>query len=701
MSKITVELLANFPSNGDPLTWEIPLYVHVHNRVEQFVYLDKIKNGAAPIAYLENQQLDSWRNLHLANRSYQIPGNALNKIYQLASWDKVTSTSYSSMYKNILVTHKTYVDENGKTQPLFWKHVLPENTTSVKLQIVEFGERHSVDSGFLFVAADKAIYTNYQNIFDHDTGAYKLYFVQSSGSDGETEHTLLNPEPTVSEGTWEDIDLSTGDWIVGRKVYSRSTGTSGTTFYFSEAATYYIKPLETSLIQPRFPHGRDPQDPWYIRFSAGQLSAFVNSSVRNYRVSEFDLQNFSPAKPYVYSAYGSFTYVNDRILAANRGSLKIDPDNNLHLELFIYDSDSVFIRALSTDAAKEGVRYSSTSVFYETDKILSWDEQSGKIALGLKLLPAWTVEGRYYYEADDYEYTGIDLNPLSNRSFLNKTVVFYMIPDVDDEDHSIHHLVVDRSGAIVECSQAGGYSYPNLQLLTPVGGYNSATVINLPYISETGADSFVSTYTAGASNTYGYCILAEVTYLDRNFPENQIYYDVRVPGAIIKKDKFEDVIAANPKILQSILGYGEFGEEVPRNGVVVLRPPLTLLSDYGGELSESDVKKLITQHLDSAVYPIIQYQYPVSEIDVDSTVVEELTLTWTWEGPSQTYELLRKTNPTDVWTVIDTQVSPGIGTLTYNDTGLVASEVYYYTVRITEDGITFPNGNSVAAKVRA
>ena len=82
-------------------------------------------------------------------------------------------------------------------------------------------------------------------------------------------------------------------------------------------------------------------------------------------------------------------------------------------------------------------------------------------------------------------------------------------------------------------------------------------------------------------------------------------------------------------------------------------------------------------------------------------MVEELTLTWTWEGPSQTYELLRKTNPTDVWTVIDTQVSPGIGTLTYNDTGLVASEVYYYTVRITEDGITFPNGNSVAAKVRA
>ena len=289
MSQIVLNLAAN--TLGDPLSWEVPLYIHVHNRVEQFVYLNEIKEGAAPIAYIENQELDSWRNLHIVNRSYQLPGNALSKIYQIASWDKVTSTAYSSPYKNISITNRTYIDEHGKTQPLFWKHVLPDDTTLAHLQLVEGGERHEIRSGYLFDATTHCIYTNYQNFFDPDTGAYKLWFVQSSTSTGVTTHSLLNPEPVISEATWEDIDLDTGDWKEGVTVYTRSTDSAGTVFYFSVGDTYYIKPLETSLIQPRKPFGRKPTDPWYLRFSAGELTTMANDSARRYRVPEYEQQN--------------------------------------------------------------------------------------------------------------------------------------------------------------------------------------------------------------------------------------------------------------------------------------------------------------------------------------------------------------------------------------------------------------------------
>lgn len=701
MSQFTLELLANTPEAYDPISWEIPVAVHVHNRIEQFVYLNEIKDAAAPVAYIENKQLDSWRNLHLVNRSYQIPGNTVSRIYQQASWDKVTAASYASIYKNLLVTHKTAVDENGKTQPLFWKHVLPDDTVSIKLQVIESGERHSVETGFVYEAADTCIYTNYQNFFDPDTGAYKLYFIQSVNSVGVASHVLLNPQLVVAEATWEDIDLDTGDWKEGVRAFNRSTGSSGTQFYFSVAGTYYLKPLETSLIQPRRSHGREPTDPWYLRFSAGEITTVVNEAARRYRVPEFELQNFAPSKPYVYSPYSSFLYVNERTLAANRWNLKIEPDQGFHLEFYIYDVEGELIRVFSTNQALDGTRYSSTEIFYETDKILSWDERSGKVALGCKVLPSWTIDGRYYYEADDYEYTGIDLNPLANKNMLNKSVVFYLVPDVDDEDHAVHHLVVDRMGVIVECSQDRGFAHPNLQLLTPAGAYNPNTVVGLTYISETGADSFVSLYTAGQDNTYGYCILAEVSFLDRNFPEDQIAYDVRRDGAVISPSRFSEVIQANPKILQSLLGYGEYGEEVPRTGVVVFRPPLTLLSDYGGDLSEDDVRVLLTQHLDSAVFPLIEYQYPVSEIDVDSTTAGQLDLSWSWEGDDLTYELMRRTNPTDQWVTVNTQVDPARATLVYSDTGLVADTVYYYTVKITENGITYPNGNSLSAKVRA
>ena len=405
---------------------------------------------------------------------------------------------------------------------------------------------------------------------------------------------------------------------------------------------------------------------------------------------------------YVYAASGSFRFINERVMAATRGSLKIDPDNGFHISFFIYDVDGSLIRALTTNQSLSGIRYSDSAVYYEADKILSWDEFSGKIALGIKLLPSWTIEGQYYYEADDYQYTQIDLNPLSNKSILNSTVVFYLIPDVDDEDYAIHHLVVNRNGVITECSQGAGYTYPSFKLKTATGNYNSHTVIGDLYISEQSVDTFLTEKTVGQDNTLAYVILAEVSFLDRNFPEDQIVYDVRQPGAVIKNDRFADAIQSNPKILQSLLGYGEFGEEIPRNGVVVFNPPITLLSDYGGDLSEEDAKTLLTQHLDASVYPLIQWQYPVSEIDIDSATPLELTLSWTWEGAGLTYELLRKDTPAGEWVVVNTQVAPArpVQDLTYTDVGLVADTVYYYSVRITENSITFPNGNSVAAKVR-
>lgn len=698
MAQITLELLAN---SSEILSWEVPLYVHVHNRVEQFVYLDKIRDGAAPIAYIENQQLDSHRNLHVVNRSYQIPGNSISKIYQQASWDKTTSSSYSSIYKDLFITNRTYIDENGKTQPLFFKHVLPENTFSVKLQMVSAGERQAVQSGYSFTSLDSALYTNYQNFFDPDTGAYKLFFVHSVDTSGNSTHVLLNPESAVTEGTWEDIDLDTGDWKEGRIVYNKTTS-SGTTYYFSESGTYYTKPKDTSLIIPKLPYGREPIDPWYMRFTAGEITTSVNGAARRYYVPEYELQNFFPSKPYVYFPEASFMYVNERVIAANRGHLKIDPTAGLHVELYIYDVDGILIRALSTNTGLEGARYSNTEIFYETDKILSWDEDSGKIALGIKVLPSWSISGNTFYEADDYQYTSIDLNPLANKTLLDQTVVFYLVPGVDSEDSAIHHLVVDRSGVITACSQGEGFAHSSLKLLFDDGSYNNSTVIGMPYISgDINEDTFVTLYTAGADNANGYCILAEVSFLDRNFPEDQIVYDVRREGAIISPSAFDDVIKANPKILQSVLGYGEFGEEIPRNGVVTFNVPITVLSDYGGDLSEADVKKLITQHLDSAVYPLIKYDYPVSEVDVDATVTEELTLSWTWEGPNQTYELLRRANPTDAWEVIHTLIAPPRGTLTHTDSGLDVNAVYYYTVRITENDIVFPNGNSVAARVRA
>ena len=702
MAGITLELIANVQLDyGAPEEWSIPLYVHVHNRIEQFIYLNEINEESVPIAYLENQELDSWRNLHIANRTYQIPGNALPRIYKRASWDKVSSSSFSSQYSKVLITHETFVDEQGKIRPLFWKHVLPDNVSEVSLSVVTGGERHNVDTGYLVKLSERALYTNYENFFDPDTGAYKLFFVVATGSDGEISRSLLNPVPVVDEATWEDIDLETGTFYEGIRVYSRDTTGAGTTFYFSQGDTYYIRPYEASLIQPYRPFGREPEDTWYLRFSAGNLTTVVNGGAKQYHVPEFDQQNFVPYKPYLYSPYGTFNWVNDRVLAATRGGLKVQSDEGFDLTFFVYNVDGDLLRVFTTNTALDGQRYSDTNVFYESDKILSIDEHGGIVSLSTKIHPSWTIKGKYFYKAEDFEYTRLNLNPLSNKQMLDHIAVFYMIPGADSEDRAIHHLLVDRSGIIRYTSQADGFVYDNLQLTNEDGSFNANTVVGLKYISDhDSVDTFVTMYTAGYDNTFGYAVLAEVSFLDLAKPEDQYIYDVRRPGGTLDLETLEDAFRANPKLLQSIHGYGEDGQEIPLNGVVIISVPLTLLDEYGGVLKEEAVKQLVTQHLDASVYPIIQWDYPASQIDIDPTESDQLTLSWTWEGPDLTYVLYRKKNPTGTWEVIHTLEDPEEAVLTYVDTDVESSGVYYYTIGIEAQGVSFPYGNTISAKVR-
>jgi hypothetical protein len=312
-----------------------------------------------------------------------------------------------------------------------------------------------------------------------------------------------------------------------------------------------------------------------------------------------------------------------------------------------------------------------------------------------------TIKGRYYYKAEDYEYNRLDLNPLSNKKMLDHMAIFYMVPGADAEDRAVHHLLVDHNGVIRECTQDRGFSHPNLQLKEEDGTFNASTVIGMRYISDVdGVETFISAYTAGYDNSYGYAILAEVSYLDLAWAEDQIVYDVRRPGGTLDPERFDAAVRANPRLLQSIHGYGENGQEIPRNGVVVMSIPITLLSDYGGDLDKDTVQKLATQHLDASIYPLIQWEYPAAQLDVDATASGQLTLSWSWEGPSLTYDLYRRSNPTGSWELINTLTSPAEGVLSYTDTSVDASAVYYYTVGIKDADIAFPYGNSVSAKVK-
>ena len=707
MPAITLELIAQTSSSYEQAeSIVLELVNHVHQRVERFRYLDDIKPVAVALDYLENPELDSWRHLQVANRTYGIPANSDRNAEVRKEWAATTATSLASEYKHILISNVLGVDPYGKKRPLFWRHQLPENVVSCQVEVVSRGNVQKVDSGYLLDLDASNLYTNFRNFFDPDTGAYKLFFITCTDADGGTVHELFSPVEVVKEADWQDIDLDTGRLTDAYPVYSRERNTSGYSFYLSSGDTWYSRPVEGSLIQPRLPSGRDPQDPWYLRFSAGDVTAVVNSAVRRYYVPEFDRQNYAPHKPYIYSPYERMLWVSNRVVASTRKGLAIDPDEGLHLTLFVSDYENNLLRVLTTDQNLHGSRYSDTDVFYESDQIRSWDNAGGFVALSTKLHPSSQLAARYYYEADDYEYTGYNLNPLFNKSMQGMMVVYYIVPDVDPDDQAIHHLVVDQQGCIRSCSQSLGFSYENLQLLDADGTYNANTVVGTKYASDIEQDTFLANYTAGYQNTKGYGILAEVVLLNLDDLDDMYLYDVREQGGSLRSETESEALLANPRILQSAVGYGEDGQEIPKNQVVVLRAPLSLRDDYGGSLPRRRAEALLTKHLDSSVYPVIEWEYPKTEITASSQVAEQVDLSWTWEGPDLTYRLYKRTNPVAQWEEIySASGSPTPSAISYTDTGVSAGDVVYYTVRVEEEidgeAVLYPRTHSISVKVES
>lgn len=705
MSKMTLELIASVSETyGQAQSIVLELADHVHHRVERFRYLDDIKPLAVALDYLENPELDSAKHLQIANRTYGIAANSDKNAEVRKEWTTTTSVSLSSEYKSILVTNKLGVDDFGKTRPLFHRHALPDNVTQCNLEIVTRGNVQTVDGGYEVDLDASSIYTNFKNVFNEDTGAYTLYYVTCTDSAGGVTHELLSPVSVAKEAGWEDIDLDTGKLVEDYPVYSSERNSSGYTFYMNNGDTWHWRPDEGSLIQPRAPSGRDPEDPWHIRFSAGDVSAVVNGRVRRYYVPEYDRQNYSPYKPFIYSPYERLLWVNDMVLAATRQNIALDPDAGLHAHIFVSDFENNLLRVLTTDPSLEGRRFSDTDVFYESDQIRSWDNKGGFISLGTKLLPSYQISVQYHYEADDYEYTALNLNPLSNKYLVDKMVVFYMIPDTDPDDKAIHYLVVDQDGIIRQTSQDEGFSYPNLQLHNSDGSYNTGTIIGTKYFSDIVPQTFMSLYTAGYSNDNAYGVLAEVVVLDLDDEQDMRVYDVRDAGASLRSDSVDEALLANPRVLQSSVGYGENGQEIPKNKVMLLRAPLSLLSDYGGKLDKAQAEELMSRHLDSSCFPVIDWEYPAPDIQASSLVSGIVELSWTWEGAGHTHKLYRRTNPVSDWELVYEAAGGSIPSpITYTDVDTASGEVAYYTVRVQEsiggEDVLYPRTHSVATKV--
>jgi len=685
-------------SEGESM--DLPVSIHIHKRLEQFRYLSSVYADAAPISCLRNNSVSSLRNLLIVNKAHTVLANSPLLFEGETRHDRIVGTAYSSAYADIVATREVFTDSKGKTRPLFYRHALPDGVVEASLTTRSSGNKQVPGEGYVVDIEAQSIFTNHRNYFDPDSHTYKLFFVSGSTDTGEVFNTLLNPVPAVKEATWEDIDLTTGALVETYPLFTKTPSGRGYTFYFNKGDMWFVRLHDKGLIQPRRPRGNRPDSPWFLRITNGDMSAVVNDKVRHYRVPEYNTQPFIPYKPVLFGTREDLLFVNRRILQATRKNLSINLDKGLHLDIQVEDSEGNLIKYYSTDVARQDERVFGLEVFVETDKIASWDNPGGFIQLSTDVLPGWNYYARYYYEADDLEYTLVNLNPLTNKRLQDHIFVFYCVPDVNDADRAIHHLVVDYDGVIVEASQNLGLAHPNLQLRNLDDSFNANTVVGMRYFSET-EDNFISTYAAGFPNDKGYLILAEVCGVDTSVVENQIDVDVRRPGGVIAPSYFANAIQANARILQSKLGYGEQGQVVPEVNVVVLEPPLTLLEDYGGLLTQDQAEILLRKQMNVAGYAVINWVYPKTLLTGTSLTVGQINLVMTWEG-TYTYRIYRRLTSSDVWTQVFESISPveGVGTVLFTDTDVTSGQSYQYAASLIQNGVEFPMTDPLVISAR-
>ena len=97
----------------------------------------------------------------------------------------------------------------------------------------------------------------------------------------------------------------------------------------------------------------------------------------------------------------------------------------------------------------------------------------------------------------------------------------------------------------------------------------------------------------------------------------------------------------------------------------------------------------------------IVWDYLQPEISGTSLTTSQVDLTFTWEGKDLSYKVYKRSNPVGEWSLLTTLTTPDTpASLTYSDTNVTSETVYYYAVRVVEDGVELPFGNSLGVMVK-
>lgn len=648
---------------GNQLETTINVSAYVSQPIESLRYSRYIDDRSIALEYIDTEEVNSKDNLHIQDLSWRIPKNNLN-FFDPTIEVELQGQSFFSEYSTILITNKIAVAKQNQITPLYYRHKRKVKEASV--HCVKIGDGFDVEYGLLI--EDNCIYTNYSNYFDPSTGKHQLYFVNGIDIDGKTFNELLDPVPIITEESWEDVDLDTGEVAFNtyKKIadgdgylYTLNLSTATCNDSSTTSASVFVKNVEANTIRLLPPESYSLNESWNLRVQNGRIV----QNGRTYKIPEYDNQPFNPVYGSLLFKNKECFYVNSNVIKLPVSTINVDPLNYMHISVRIHDNELTLLKAVTTDPALIGLKYSDTEVVYE-EGIVSWDKSNGFVELDFSLLASQRMLADFYYQADALVLNSIDLNPVFSSDIIYNKYYFYLKPNQDSR--SIFYHLLDEDNIVLESSD------PQLKLEDASGAFNPDTIINSTL------SAFKNDYCYGYNNTKHYMELGQVSLKEDYYLDEITRFDVS-ERSYLKKENFSDALSRQHKILQSRMGYGELGQIVQKNNILLVEAPIELLDT----MTQDEVERAVRTNLPATTDILLEFVYPKSKITFDNSVAAEITVNLSWETPG-IYYIYRGDNKIDKTNIVETINTSAEEALTFIDSSVESGKKYYYWVRIND-----------------
>jgi hypothetical protein len=631
---------------------EIPLLCCVKAPTESIFYTKYINNKNVPLAYFKSKENVSQENAYVQDLSWKLPENNPNLISN-EPVEYIESLSFSSNYKELLITNKFYVDSQGAEVPLYYKHKTkfrqePKVTKNVK------GNLEIEDS---FIYSDGYLYSNLKNIVTDDR--YLIWNIAGTDINNKSVNEIYNPVEVIAIGDESCVD---DEGNPNKTFYIREERTN--TFQYTIARVesgcydkhtstgFYIKPVASNLLKLQIRKDLKQDNSWGVIVKNNTI--FSNGK---YWLPEYDRQPFNPI-------YGVLKANNQSCKIINASTIKINQSNiflskETPLTISFYDSEDNFVKAAS---------------------FLCCDESTGIVRLSERIESSYKVKASYSFKSNELFYTKLNANPFENDKMIKGRYFFYIKKNVQRGGASLHHLYIDEESRILEVSDE------EIALKTSTGAFNTNT-----YLMKS-IEEFKQAFCYGYNNQYQWMELGEVSYRDTCLLEETGLEDIRSFNNL-DETRLDSIVKRQWRILQSKYGYGENGQVVQRNNVLVIEVPIKLLQKYGGSYTTNEVEALVKRRIPAGTEVIIDYVYPKSSLTIESSSDLNI-IQFSWEG-AYSYRLEVSRNKVDWSEIYSVNASsrPNNDLLEYTHSNLDGDTVYYYRCIITEGDVEYPASN--------